>query len=498
MMHLLLFTLLSFTLITFLAATPVGQSTNTTTKPRPKIVWTKEEAEIMMKRPELWNVDFLVYMGTVKQSEEEQFRKDYAHQVPRVLQKAFDKQGWGIFDSTKSPLIMNVTESTPTKVEEATQSPLMDSNNSKVIDREPKEGLFMVMLPILAVFVTLVSIFSISIYRKRFRHVMEIYSNREMNGSMFSLEEFTSRTFELRAEEIKVQSTAFIGTGRFSNVFLAKFNDNDPVAVKRGKDKSFNVQSSLQIEVETLKKLGKHPHIIDFIGSFEDNEFGLQLVFNLCPNGCLLDYLKNQPFRSVGESFSYANIEEQLFEPSCLGSGDLCRFSHQILDAMVYLSSKNIIHCDLAARNVLVLNRKHVKLSDFGLSVSIEENDPNQAVSQLNQTLIPVPWMPPEVLKPATIRMVTKKTDVWSFGVLLWEIFSLASPPYADIINKDHIYEFLEAGRRLDTPQNMTNSLCGKVWSEIMQNTWKFEPQDRPDFDQIKTRLSIQQCFKHH
>lgn len=132
-----------------------------------------------------------------------------------------------------------------------------------------------------------------------------------------------------------------------------------------------------------------------------------------------------------------------------------------------------LVHRDLAARNVLVATGNVIKISDFGLTRDIYEAD---AYMKKSKGRIPVKWMAPESLYA---QVYTSKSDVWSFGVLLWEIITLGANPYPGI-PPERLFSLLKTGYRMDRPENCSDEIYA-----IMQKCWKTEPAQRPSFGDL-------------
>ena len=166
-----------------------------------------------------------------------------------------------------------------------------------------------------------------------------------------------------------------------------------------------------------------------------------------------------------------------------LKSADLIGAARQIADAMVYVSNCGFVHRDLAARNCLVGDRNasplEVKLSDFGLAVELGERDFHCGDDDEE---IPVRWMPPEAIRE---NRFTHASDVWSFGVLLWEIFTFGRQPYEQMTIKE-VIRFVDSGRTLHCPEHA----CNAVYLQ-MQSCWHRSPDQRPLFKDLLKQLSI-------
>ena len=165
-----------------------------------------------------------------------------------------------------------------------------------------------------------------------------------------------------------------------------------------------------------------------------------------------------------------------------LKSADLIGAARQIADAMVYVSDCGFVHRDLAARNCLVGDRNaarlEVKLSDFGLAVELGDED---YYCGDEDEEIPVRWMPPEAIRE---NRFTHASDIWSFGVLLWEIFTFGMQPYAHMSVKE-VIRTVDSGRTLHHPEHASNAMY-----EQMKLCWSRNPNDRPQFRDLLKQLT--------
>ncbi|XP_075412781.1 fibroblast growth factor receptor 1 isoform X6 [Tenrec ecaudatus] len=267
-----------------------------------------------------------------------------------------------------------------------------------------------------------------------------------------------------------------LGEGCFGQVVLAeaigldkdKPNRVTKVAVKMLKsDATEKDLSDLISEMEMMKMIGKHKNIINLLGACTQDG-PLYVIVEYASKGNLREYL--QARRPPGLEYCYnpsRNPEEQL------SSKDLVSCAYQVARGMEYLASKKCIHRDLAARNVLVTEDNVMKIADFGLARDIHHID---YYKKTTNGRLPVKWMAPEALFD---RIYTHQSDVWSFGVLLWEIFTLGGSPYPGV-PVEELFKLLKEGHRMDKPSNCTNELY-----MMMRDCWHAVPSQRPTFKQL-------------
>ncbi|KAI3368549.1 hypothetical protein L3Q82_025559 [Scortum barcoo] len=225
-------------------------------------------------------------------------------------------------------------------------------------------------------------------------------------------------------------------------------------------------------ELEVLCKLGQHPNIINLIGACENRGY-LYIAIEYAPYGNLLDFLRKSRVLETDPAFA-----KEHGTASTLTSQQLLQFAVDVATGMHYLSDKQFIHRDLAARNVLVGDNLVAKIADFGLSRG-EEVYVKKTMGRL-----PVRWMAIESLN---YSVYTSKSDVWSFGVLLWEIVSLGGTPYCGMTCAE-LYEKLPQGFRMEKPKN-----CDDEVYELMRQCWRDRPYERPPFSQISVQLNRMQ-----
>ncbi|XP_039726771.1 fibroblast growth factor receptor 2 isoform X13 [Pteropus medius] len=267
-----------------------------------------------------------------------------------------------------------------------------------------------------------------------------------------------------------------LGEGCFGQVVMAEAVGIDKekpkeavtVAVKMLKDDATEKDlSDLVSEMEMMKMIGKHKNIINLLGACTQDG-PLYVIVEYASKGNLREYLRAR--RPPGMEYSYdinrVPEEQMTFK-------DLVSCTYQLARGMEYLASQKCIHRDLAARNVLVTENNVMKIADFGLARDINNID---YYKKTTNGRLPVKWMAPEALFD---RVYTHQSDVWSFGVLMWEIFTLGGSPYPGI-PVEELFKLLKEGHRMDKPANCTNELY-----MMMRDCWHAVPSQRPTFKQL-------------
>uniref|UniRef100_A0A7N8XWJ0 Tyrosine-protein kinase n=1 Tax=Mastacembelus armatus TaxID=205130 RepID=A0A7N8XWJ0_9TELE len=248
-----------------------------------------------------------------------------------------------------------------------------------------------------------------------------------------------------------------LGKGNFGEVFKGILQrDKTPVAVKTCKE---DLPPELKIrflsEARILKQYD-HPNVVKLIGVCTQRQ-PIYIVMELVPGGDFLSFLRKKKDE--------------------LKTKQLVRFAVDVAAGMAYLESKNCIHRDLAARNCLVGEGSVLKISDFGMSR--QEDDGVYSSSGLKQ--IPIKWTAPEALN---YGRYSSDSDVWSYGILLWETFSLGVCPYPGMTNQQ-AREQVEKGYRMACPQR-----CPEDVYKVMLRCWQYNPEDRPKFSELQRDLA--------
>ncbi|KAI6240488.1 Protein kinase domain-containing protein [Aphelenchoides fujianensis] len=225
-----------------------------------------------------------------------------------------------------------------------------------------------------------------------------------------------------------------------------------------------NSRADFQKEIVFMKSLKYHPHLVCLMGYVADAVSPLLLI-EYCSRGDLLHFVRERKNQIVHGTESQENLKVK----------NLVSFAWQIANGLEYLNSIGCIHRDVAARNVLLDESNVCKIGDFGLCRLADS-----LIYTTRGGRLPVRWMSPESLKNFEY---SSKSDVWSYGVLLYELFSFGEIPYAGLEN-NQVLEFLEKGQRLHKPAYCTEDLY-----ELMGGCWKTSPVERLSFAEICLRL---------
>ena len=248
----------------------------------------------------------------------------------------------------------------------------------------------------------------------------------------------------------EIQLVRRLGRGNFGEVYYGKWRGNTEVAVKTLREGTMSTQAFLQ-EAAIMKKL-RHKQLVALYAVCSKEE-PIYIVQEYMSKGSLLDFLR----KDEGKTLEFE---------------DLIDIAYQVASGMGYLEWKLLIHRDLAARNVLIGENKVAKICDFGLARIIEDDEycPKQG------SRFPVKWTAPEAIIYGKFSI---KSDVWSYGVLLMELFTYGQVPYPGIIGREVIQQ-VEKGYRMPKPTN--HYLPDDIYRTMLR-CWDSKPENRPTFE---------------
>ncbi|XP_058495150.1 vascular endothelial growth factor receptor 2 isoform X1 [Solea solea] len=322
-----------------------------------------------------------------------------------------------------------------------------------------------------------------------------------------------------------------LGRGAFGQVVEAaafgieKATTCTTVAVKMLKEGATSSEyHALMSELKILIHIGHHLNVVNLLGACTKPGGPLMVIVEYCKNGNLSSYLKSKrgeysPYKrrrvdsqkwasgkedmtegdlgvgkiaqldictgtavcsTAGDNSSCSNMDtqEESSDDDHLNMEDLICYSFQVAKGMEFLSSRKCIHRDLAARNILLSENNVVKICDFGLARDVYK-DPDYV--RKGDARLPLKWMAPETIFD---RVYTTQSDVWSFGVLLWEIFSLGASPYPGVCIDESFCRRLKEGTRMRPPEYATTEIY-----QTMLDCWLDRPTDRPTFAELVEHL---------
>lgn len=339
---------------------------------------------------------------------------------------------------------------------------------------------------------------------------------------------YDASKWEFARERLKLGKS--LGRGAFGKVVQAsafgikKSPTCRTVAVKMLKEgATASEYKALMTELKILTHIGHHLNVVNLLGACTKQGGPLMVIVEYCKYGNLSNYLKSKRdlFCLNKDAALHMELKKESLEPGLeqgqkprldsvssssvtsssfpedrsvsdvegdedyseiskqpLTMEDLISYSFQVARGMEFLSSRKCIHRDLAARNILLSENNVVKICDFGLARDIYKN-PDYV--RRGDTRLPLKWMAPESIFD---KVYSTKSDVWSYGVLLWEIFSLGGSPYPGVQMDEDFCSRLKEGMRMRTPEYATPEIY-----QIMLDCWHKDPKERPRFAELVEKL---------
>ncbi|TKR79909.1 hypothetical protein L596_014060 [Steinernema carpocapsae] len=278
-------------------------------------------------------------------------------------------------------------------------------------------------------------------------------AKKERAPTVFSLSPTQPDEWEIGRNEIVMRNK--LGGGQYGDVYEGYWKRHDrTVAVKTLKEDAMALHDFLA-EAAIMKDL-RHPNLVQLLGVCT-REPPFYIITEYMNRGNLLDFLRKSDHKRITMPI-------------------LMSMATQIAAGMAYLESRNFIHRDLAARNCLVADGFLVKVADFGLARFMRDD----TYTAQQGAKFPIKWTAPEGLAYNTF---STKSDVWAFGVLLWEISTYGMAPYPGV-ELNNVYGLLERGFRMDAPQG-----CPSAVYRLMLQCWNWSPSDRPRFSDLLSSL---------
>ncbi|KAL9703652.1 hypothetical protein quinque_007170 [Culex quinquefasciatus] len=289
---------------------------------------------------------------------------------------------------------------------------------------------------------------------------------RDQNGHM-------QDRWEFPRHRLKVFN--ILGEGAFGQVWRCEATDLDGkegisiTAVKTLKENASEPErNDLLSELQVLKSLEPHINVVRLLGCCTEKD-PIFVILEYVSLGKLQTFLRNSRVeKHYGNTHGKSKI---------LTSGDLTSFMYQVARGMDFLTSRGIIHRDLAARNILITDDHTCKVADFGFARDIVTS---KVYERKSEGRLPIRWMATESLYD---NIFTVKSDIWSFGILMWEIVTLGSTPYPGIAAAD-VMRKVRDGYRLEKPEH-----CRRELYNIMFYCWAKDPNERPDFPECVEML---------
>ncbi|CAJ0934454.1 unnamed protein product, partial [Mesorhabditis belari] len=334
------------------------------------------------------------------------------------------------------------------------------------------------------------------------RETQDIDDMESLSGSLYSPQPWKSRRIQIRKivdgkvekgepetpkwnisdpwqidpSDLRISSR--IGRGDSSEVFFGEFSEKLPllkinsslenkfelinniyqVAVKMPVDSAKN--KAFLKEIEFMKEIGYHENLLSMVGCSSEPK-SLMILTEFCGQGNLQKLLRGSDKQS--REFMILKLH-------------FMTIARQIADALAYLVTKKIVHRDVAARNVLLTKKKKPKLCDFGMSRHIDDFTVRE-----NERL-PLQWIAPEVLE---FGVFSEKSDVWSFGILLWEMYTIGGQPHAGVEETKLAHLIIKGNVALEIPEDTP-----EMMHQLMLTCWKPSSKERPTFEAIAQILS--------
>ncbi|XP_022919569.2 tyrosine kinase receptor Cad96Ca isoform X1 [Onthophagus taurus] len=415
-----------------------------------------------------------------------------------------------------NPTISNFVEKNEVKIDEIDKDERKVTKiNEKINETDGETKNLVIILGIFGVFFA--AIVLLGVFKKKFsllgnensKKIKEINDTQKSNeistiSSEIDNNHYNSINPNLTLEDIKTPSIenfespkikdfweferhrlvflGVLGEGAFGQVWKCQINEKTSeqnvssnnvtskiVAVKTLKENSTERdKTDLLSELKVMKSLKPHPNVVKLLGCCTEKD-PIFVIMEFVAGGKLQSFLRLQRVNFDRLEYGYDNV----FKGSKkLTSSDLTRMVYQVAKGMEFLEINGIIHRDLAARNILITeDRTTCKVADFGFARDVIS--PAYVYERKSEGRLPIRWMAPESLYD---NLFSSKSDVWSFGVLIWEVVTLGSTPYPGM-SAQEVMKRVKEGYRLDKPEH-----CRRELYNIMYYCWNHDPKERPSF----------------
>ncbi|XP_028404269.1 tyrosine-protein kinase ABL2-like [Dendronephthya gigantea] len=267
-----------------------------------------------------------------------------------------------------------------------------------------------------------------------------------------------------------------LGRGQFgqvelANVLIKGIRTKCAVKMIRGRG-TYEDERELFQELQMLYQIPYHPNVVSLLGGCMEANSPLYVIVEYCEKGSLLKYLQNS--RNNFNEYVNMSIQKLDFRWKLKRAMEIC-------SGMIFLSQRQILHRDLAARNILLDENEVAKIADFGMAKDVYLRG---MYCKETSGFLPVRWMAIEAIESC---IYTVQSDIWSFGILLWELYMDGVNPYPGIANGNELLEkYLKQGYRMAQPEN-----CPDSFYQLMQRCWLANPEDRPKFAQALREMEL-------
>ncbi|VDP38181.1 unnamed protein product [Soboliphyme baturini] len=273
----------------------------------------------------------------------------------------------------------------------------------------------------------------------------------------------------------------FLSNPCFLHYFTIEIYDRvweEPVAVKI--PLAGTNEKSLRMICNEMRmlKIAQHPHVVRLLGAVVKGPYPC-LVLELMRYGDLTHYLRHCTPENASEQLDLPSIT---YDRDSLSLADQLNIALQIASAMEYLSSLGMLHRDLACRNCVVGDELQVKVCDFGHCCQLSDPETEYFIGKQEEEL-PIRWSAPEVLRD---KRFSVHSDIWSYGVVLWEIYTFAMVPYTGMSSSE-VTELVLNGGHLQPPD-----LATELIQRMMISCWNVQADNRPSFSEISVALKTE------